>query len=143
MGKITPRQQRFVDEYLIDLNGTKAAIRAGYSAKTANEQAARLMVNANIKEAVRNSMKKRAERTGVTQDYIVQTILATMDRCSQAEAVTDREGNQTGEYKFDAGNVLKGADLLGRHLGMWNDKLKVAHYGLRLEELVADDSGDE
>lgn len=140
MAKLMPRQQRFVNEYLIDLNGTKAAIRAGYSTKTACEQAARLMANDRVKEAVQKAMKNREQRTEVTQDYVMLIIESTIERCRQAEPVTDREGNKTGEWKFDATNVLKGAELLGRHLSMWNDKMKVAHTGLSLEALVSDDS---
>ena len=49
---LTPRQARFVKEYLVDLNGTQAAIRAGYSSRTANEQAARLLANISVKAAV-------------------------------------------------------------------------------------------
>lgn len=52
MQMLKGKQQRFVDEYLIDLNATQAAIRAGYSEKTANEQAARLLANVSIKEAI-------------------------------------------------------------------------------------------
>ena len=50
MAQLTDRRQKFVDEYLMDLNATQAAIRAGYSARTANEQAARLLANVSIQE---------------------------------------------------------------------------------------------
>ncbi len=70
--KLTPKQRRFVDEYLIDLNATQAAIRAGYSPKTANEQGARLLANVSIAEAIREARDKRQQRTEITQDRVLQ-----------------------------------------------------------------------
>lgn len=70
--KLTPKQQRFVDEYLIDLNATQAAIRAGYSAKSAEVQGARLLSNAKVKAAVDEAVAARAERTGITADRVLQ-----------------------------------------------------------------------
>ena len=77
---LTPRQQRFVEEYLLDLNGTKAAIRAGYSAHTANEQAARLLANVSVRSAIERGKSEVAVRTGASVDELVnrmrQIILA-------------------------------------------------------------------
>ena len=61
---LAPRQQRFVEEYLLDLNGTQAAIRAGYSARTANEQAARLLANVSVRSAIERGKSEVAVRTG-------------------------------------------------------------------------------
>lgn len=74
MAKLTARQKRFVIEYLVDLNATQAAIRAGYSPKTANEQAARLLANVSIQEAIQAAMKKREERTEITADRVIKEI---------------------------------------------------------------------
>ena len=72
MAKLTAKQQRFVEEYLIDLNATQAAIRAGYSPKTANEQGARLLANASVQEAIAKAMAERSRRTGISQDRVIQ-----------------------------------------------------------------------
>ncbi len=79
--KLTPRQARFVDEYLIDLNGTQAAIRAGYSAKGAPVRAAELLTNRNVAEAVAEAQAKRSERTQVDADRVLREWLevATVD----------------------------------------------------------------
>lgn len=69
--KLTPKQAAFVDEYLIDLNQTQAAIRAGYSPKTANEQACRLLANVNIQHEVSKRRLERQERTQITQDMVL------------------------------------------------------------------------
>ena len=66
--KLTEKQQRFVDEYLIDLNATQAAIRAGYSAKTADVQGSRMLANCKVQQAISIAMAERSKRTGINQD---------------------------------------------------------------------------
>lgn len=70
--EISEKQKRFVDEYLIDLNATQAAIRAGYSEKTANEQASRLLTNVNIQNYLSERRKAIQQRTEITQDRIMR-----------------------------------------------------------------------
>ena len=69
---LTPKQAAFVAEYLIDLNGTQAAIRAGYSAKTANEQSTRLLANVHINAEIQKAKLARSERTEITQDRVLE-----------------------------------------------------------------------
>ncbi len=69
--KLTPKQARFVEEYLIDLNATQAAIRTGYSAKTAEVQGCRLLSIAKINAEVVKAMAERTKRTEVTQDMVI------------------------------------------------------------------------
>lgn len=135
MAKLTPKQQRFVDEYLIDLNATQAAIRAGYSEKTAKEIGAENLTKPNIQNAIQQAMSEREQRTQIGQDYVINTIVDTIERCKQARPVVDKGGepvyieNADGEivpaYRFDASNVLKGAELLGKHLGMFVDRKEI------------------
>jgi len=68
---LTPKQERFVSEYLIDLNATKAAIRAGYSERSAYSQGQRLLKNADIQVAIQEAKAKREKRTEITQDRVV------------------------------------------------------------------------
>lgn len=134
MSKLTAKQQRFVEEYLIDLNATQAAIRAGYSEKTANEQGSRLLANVSISEAIQEAQNKRAERTEITQDYVLNNIKSVVERCMQAEAVFNRDGspllieNADGDwvpaFAFKEVGALKGLELLGKHLGMFKDKVE-------------------
>lgn len=141
--KLTPKQQRFVDEYLIDLNATQAAIRAGYSAKTAQQTGSENLLKPVIADAVAKAQAERSERTEISQDYVIKTIVETIERCSQAKQVYDKSGELVmtetpdGElapaYKYDASNVLKGAELLGKHLGMFTDK--VEHSGSVHQEI--------
>lgn len=71
MAPLTPKQQRFVSEYLKDQNGTQAAIRTGYSAKTAKQQGSRLLADPRIQAAVRAGQKKVAKKAEVTVDSLM------------------------------------------------------------------------
>lgn len=125
MAKLNDKQRLFVEEYLKDLNATQAAIRAGYSAKRADAIGYENLRKPEIKSAIQEAMKAREKRTEITQDYVLTTIRNTIERCSQAEPVLDKEGNPTGEYRFDATSVLKGSELLGKHLGLFKEKMEL------------------
>ena len=129
---LTPKQQRFVDEYIIDLNGRQAAIRTGYAERSAEVTASRLLSNANISLAINKALAARSQRTEITADYVLSTILETVERCKQAAPVLDKTGKQMmvetedGEmapaYTFDSKAVLRGCELLGKHLALFTDK---------------------
>ncbi len=149
MAKLTEKQQRFVDEYLIDLNATQAAIRAGYSAKTADVQGSRMLGNVKVQQAIAEAMAKRSKRTGVNQDRVVLELAkiafvkmtdivdsegrirsnATDDDLSCIESIkykeSDNEYGGSVEREVKISSKLKALELLGKHLGMWNDKLDV------------------
>lgn len=68
---LTPKQERFVSEYLIDLNATQACIRAGYSKRTADKQGSQLLGKPSIAKAISEAKAKREKRTNITQDRVV------------------------------------------------------------------------
>jgi phage terminase small subunit len=74
MPKLSPKQARFVEEYLIDLNATQAAIRAGYSAKTATVIGAQNLTKLNVAEAIEKAKAKRSERAGLTSDMVIDEL---------------------------------------------------------------------
>ncbi|TRM53223.1 terminase small subunit [Achromobacter sp. LC458] len=71
---LNPKQRRFVDEFLVDLNATQAAVRAGYSKKTAQEQGSRLLSNVMVGKAIEAAQAKRSERTEITQDMVLREL---------------------------------------------------------------------
>ena len=149
MAKLTEKQQRFVDEYMIDLNATQAAIRAGYSVKTANEQGSQNLAKLSIQQAIAEQMAERSKRTGINQDRVVLELAkialvkmtdivdsqgriksdASPDDLACIESVKYKESeSDTGssvEREVKIASKLRALELLGKHLGMWNDKLDV------------------
>lgn len=126
---LNTRQHLFVTEYLVDLNATQAAIRAGYSKKTAGALGERLLKKVEVAAEVQAAMDRRAKRVEVTADYVLTTIVDTIERCRQnVEPVFEGRGDQrmpTGEFTFDSGAVLKGCELLGKHLKLFTERHEV------------------
>ncbi|MBR8377996.1 terminase small subunit [Burkholderia cenocepacia] len=112
MKKMTAKQQRFVDEYLCDLNASAAARRAGYSERTANEQGARLLAKVSVQEAIRAAMSDRRERTHITQDRVLRELnrIAFFDfrRLYNADGTLKRPD----QLDDDAAAVLAGVDVV-------------------------------
>lgn len=108
--ELTDRQTRFCEEYLIDLNATQAAIRAGYSEKTANRIASELLSKLDIQEKITELKAERAKRTEMTQDSVIQELAAV----ARAEIKGVR-----------AVDKLKALELLGKHLGMFVERYEV------------------
>lgn len=128
MADLTAKQESFCEEYMIDLNGTQAAIRAGYSEASAKEIASENLTKPNIAQRIIELKAERSNRTLVTADYVINGLLEVHQRCMQSEAVTERvDGQQqeTGEFKFEHSGANKSLELLGKHLGIFTDKLDV------------------
>ena len=122
---LSAKQERFCREYILDYNGTQAAKRAGYSEKSAYSQAGRLLKNAEILARVRELQHEQVERLSVSADYVVLKLMENREKCMEPVPVLDSNGNQTGEYTFDSKGALRALELLGRHLGMFDDRLKI------------------
>lgn len=145
---MTAKQQRFCDEYLIDLNATQAAIRAGYSVDTAKEIGCENLTKPNIQETIAKAMAERSKRTGVNQDRVVLELAkiafvnandlidakdasirtsATEDDLACIQSVKVKTSYTTNgesvEREIKLNDKMKALELLGKHLGMWNDKI--------------------
>ena len=149
MAKLTKKQQLFVDEFLIDLNGTQAAIRAGYSPDTAREIASENLTKPNISTAIEKAMAERSRRTGINQDRVLEEIAkiafvniadiadqggrlkvdATREDTAAIQSiktkVTTNDFGETVEHEIKIGDKLKALELVGKHLGTFSDKLKL------------------
>jgi phage terminase small subunit len=136
MSSLNDRQRRFIEEYLIDMNGTQAAIRAGYSKKTANEQASRLLANVNIKSALAAAQQRVAKRVEVSQDWVLSNLKTVTERCMQVAPVLDRkgspvlvenaEGDMVPAFVFNAMGANRSLELLGKHIGMFTEKVQLS-----------------
>ena len=111
---LTGKQQRFIEEYLVDCNASAAARRAGYSEKTAFRTGQENMQKPAIKEAIAEAQAKQSERTAVTADWVIEQLKALHKNSSE---LVD------GEMRNPAA-ANKSLELIGKHLGMYTDKVE-------------------
>ena len=150
MAKLTAKQRLFCDEYLIDLNVTQAAIRSGYSAKYANDRGYELLDKPAIKEYVDKAIAERSKRTGINQDRVIKELAriafvkvddvinintanvkknASPDDLAVIQSVKVKKiptkfGDGV-EREIKLADKMKALELLGKHLGMFTEKLEV------------------
>ena len=153
MANLTPKQQRFVEEYLIDLNATQAAIRAGYSEKTAKSIGQENLTKPDIQKAIEEAQSKRAEQTQIDAAYVLRR-LVEIDQMDVLDIMDDqmkiRPVNEWPkvwrQYVVNLENLelsdgegcfkkikwpdkVKNLELLGKHVSVGAFKDKIEHTG--------------
>lgn len=124
MAKLTAKQKRFVDEYLIDLNATQAAIRAGYSPRTAAVIGAENLIKPNIKNCIDQRMKEKEASLVATQDEILKYLTSVMRGESTASVIIEEEGIHREFDKHPSEKErLQAAELLGKRYGLYVEKV--------------------
>jgi phage terminase small subunit len=147
---LTPIQKRFIEEYLVDLNGTKAAMRAGYGKKGAHVRASALIKIPLVRKAIDDAIAARSKRTEITQDLVLKElynlVVANLDDYDsggrvkpgvRAEAIkaiaglertilTSGEEAKLVKIKIRLWDKTRALNLAMRHLGMLNDKLTLS-----------------
>ena len=119
--RLTERERFFVRQYLVDLNGTQAAIRSGYSEKTAASQASRLLRKSDV-QAYRDALlQEQFDAIGVTKHSIAAEVWGIYQKCCQKEPVMEwdsvnREWVPSGEWAFNVKGALKALDMLRQML---------------------------
>lgn len=130
MGKLNDRQKRFCDEYLIDLNATQAAIRAGYKEKYAHTNAVKLLQNTTIKEFIAARMAEKESDLIAEQDEVLKYLTSVMRGKSTAEiVVVEGKGDGYSEARTmqkapDEKERLKAAEMLGKRYGLYTEKIE-------------------
>lgn len=145
---MTAKQKRFCEEYLVDLNATQAAIRAGYSPASAADVGGENLRKPDIRAHIDRAMAERSKRTGVNADRVVRElakvafvnasdVIAVADATLKANAAPEdlaaiqsvkvkTFGDDGMEREIRMADKLKALELLGRHLGMFDDRLKLS-----------------
>ncbi|MBL4623359.1 MAG: terminase small subunit [Immundisolibacteraceae bacterium] len=113
--KLTAKQKMFCEEYLIDLNATQAAIRAGYSEKTAQQIGAQNLLKLVVAEFIAELKAKRSEEIRIDAAWVLKSAKRVFDRCMQDEPVMV-QGEPTGEYQFKEAGANKALEIIGRHV---------------------------
>lgn len=145
---MTKKQKRFIEEYLIDLNATQAAIRAGYSPDTAKSIGSENLTKPDIQARIAKAMAERSRRTGVNADRVVMELAkiafvnagdvidaetatlkpdAARDDTAAIQSVKVKTFGEDGlEREIKMADKLKALELLGKHLGMFKDKVELS-----------------
>lgn len=147
---LTKKRQRFCEEYLIDLNGTQAAIRAGYSVETAGSIASELLTIPEVRTRIETAMAERSRRVGVNADRVLQELgkvafINAVDVINMNDATVAEDANRDDtaaiasvkvkvfpteagegvEREIRLADKLKALELCGRHLGMFKDSMSL------------------
>ena len=141
--KLTPKQERFISEYLVDLNAAQAAIRAGYSRNSARQIGVENLSKPVIAAAVAKAKRERAEATKIDAEYVLKRLHQIVERCLQEvkpalhsktrQPMKDEDGNAL--YIFNAAGANQALALLGKHtdVAAFRDHLEISG-GLSLVE---------
>jgi len=161
---LNERQKKFCREYIVDLNGKQAAIRAGYSAKTAEVKGSQLLSLVKVKVYIEELMEKRGERTKVTADMVISelskvafhdirkfynddgTLKGITDLDDDSASIlssfkTRKENKGDSDYdiieEYKRQDKMKALELLGKHFGIFTDKIDVDMNGsIKIEDEI-------
>lgn len=129
---LNPKQIRFAKEYLVDLNATQAAIRAGYSKKTAYSAGGRLLKNVEVQQLIAKGREKVEEKAEISAAYVLNNLKEVAERCMQRAPVMVRQGREMVQlqdeegrdvWQFDSAGANRSLELLGKHLVLFTDKV--------------------
>lgn len=117
--------------------GAAAARIAGFSERTAKEQGYRILGRRDVQDRIAELRQKRQADSELNDRYVLDRLREIVDRCMQAVPVIDHTtGKRVGEWRYNASGANKALELLGRHLGLWNDKLSLQLTEAKARELI-------
>lgn len=126
---LTDKQETFIREYLVDLNATQAAIRAGYSVKTAKQIGTENLAKPALRSRIEELQGKRAEKLQLDAEWVLTKLTEVVSKSMQEKEVekwdyAERRLIGTGEYVYDSQGANRALELIGKHLGMFKDKIE-------------------
>lgn len=132
---LTPKQTRFIQEYMLDLNATQAAIRSGYAKNGAEVTGSRLLRNPKLAEALASAKKERAESLKIDADWVLKELVSLYYKCIgdtkpllQSRSKKHlRDGAGNALYTFNAGGAARALELIGKHVDVQSFKDRVEH----------------
>lgn len=134
MADLNDQQERFCHEYIVDLNGTQAAIRAGYSENSARQIASENLSKPNIRGRINELARLRNEAVGLSAQFVIDGIVKNIRRCEQSERVRlpngepmmceTEDGEVAAVFRYESTSALKGYELLGKHLKIFTEKVE-------------------
>ena len=132
--KLTAKQQRFIDEYLVDLSATHAATRAGYSKKTARQMGSENLSKPYLLHEIIQRQKQVRKESELSESWVLERLEELAERCLQHRAVFDSrgrpvyvetpEGDLAPAYTFDSTGAKGALELIGKHYAMFTDRIK-------------------
>ncbi len=147
---LTPKQQRFTEEYLIDLNATQAAIRAGYAPNAAKQMGHENLTKPDVAASIAVQQAVVSERASISVDWVVERLNRIVTLSMQERPQLDSAGVPTGRMLLQNANQARQTLIkLGEHIGMWPNKLRIEDYrdeaqaaatalGIDVEEVLAE-----
>lgn len=141
--RLARRREMFIQEYMKDWNGTRAAKAVGYSDVGSAVEASRMLKDPNVLARIRQLQAERSARLSISADFVLEGLIRIYDRCMQAEQVyewVDGQKVPTGEWTFDSRGAAKAMELIGKHLAMFTEKIEHsvhANFGDRLRDAHA------
>lgn len=139
MAKLTPKQELFIQYYMISLNATEAALKAGYSKNRAKEIGYQLLHKPTLSAIINDRLQNRATDNGVTADMVLKDLIDLKDKCLGRKPVTvtyyDMDGNRNDSEKlvFDSSGAKASLELLGKHLKLFTDKVETENTNLNYD----------
>lgn len=151
--KLTPKQERFCEEYMVDMNGTQAILRAGYSMtnNSARVKASIFLRDSRIQEKIKKLRDAQSARTEISADYVLRNLQEVVERCMQRSPVLEKIGKEWVQakdeegrhvWKFDANGTNTALNMLGKHLKLFTEKREISG-NLTLEDIIAGPAEDE
>lgn len=140
----------FINDYMISHNATESYKKVyGCTDDAARKNGSRLLTNDDIRAEIERRQEivniQVEKDTGISVQWVIDSFKTIAERCMQAEAIVDREGNETGEWRFDSSGANKAVESIGKYLGMFKEKIehsghltnKIDLSGLSVEDLKA------